>query len=256
MSEAGYFGDASVIESMSEEHRFLWATLLRACGSRIRSGMRVLDFGCGNGTMLAYLMRGDGRQWHGCHCSLGVGIDTPALAGVLAEASARVREDLPIILSSSRPEAFPEQFDLVVSHEVIYLLPDLEEAFRGLHAALAPGGFIALATGCHAENPLYRRWMEALVREGVHAHPYGISEYLGALRHAGFVDVEETAMRMEVAVYEEWVAARAGSAPNPDWFATTDEERVYYTDFGKALFLGRRAPHADRKSVESSRERP
>lgn len=254
--DAGYFGDSSVIESMSEEHRLLWACLFRACGPHIRPGIRVLDFGCGNGAMLAYLMRGDGRRWPGCRCSLGVGIDTPALAGVLAEAHARVGEDLPIVLSSSRPEAFPGQFDLVVSHEVIYLLRDLEESFRGLHDALIPGGRVALATGCHTENPLYPRWTKALAREGVQAQPYSISDYVGALRHAGFADVEEVAMRIEVADYEEWLAVRGGSAPNPDWFATAKEERLYYTDFGKALFLARRASSRDAKSDEASRERP
>jgi len=254
MSEAGYFGDPSVIRSMSEEHRFLWASLFRACGPLIRPGMRVLDFGCGNGAMLEYLLRGDAIRWSGCRCSLAAGIDLPALDGELAAAAARLGPEQPVIFTSAAPVSLPGQFDLVLSHEVIYLIPDLDGAFRGLHAALAPGGALALATGCHLENPLYRRWINTLAREGVRAHPYRIDDYVAALRCAGFTEIDETAMRMDATAYDAWVHARGNAPPNADWFATPEEERAYYTEFGKALLFARRAPAQESSIVEGWRE--
>jgi SAM-dependent methyltransferase len=255
MGEAGYFGDASVIDAMSAEHRFLWRSLFRACGAHLRPGIRILDFGCGDGSMLTYLMRGDGGKWPGCRFALGVGIDRPALDRVLATATRRLGGELPVLLTSANPEDFPGQFDLVLSHEVIYLIPELVEAFRGLHAALRPGGPIILATGCHKENVLYSKWMEAFARLGVRAQPYGIPDYLGALHAAGFEKIEATRLRMDVEDYEEWVNIRGASAPNPEWFATADEERIYYTKFGKALITARR-PRGEDPADEPRRERP
>ena len=255
MSESGYFGDASVIDAMSAEHRFLWRGLFIACGAHIRPGMRVLDFGCGDGSMLAYLMRGDGGKWPGCRCALGVGFDRPALAQVLADATHRLGGELPVIFTSADPRDFPGQFDLALSHEVIYLVSGLVDTFRGLHAALRPGGVLVLATGCHRENTLYPKWTDALARLGVHAYPYGIPDYVGALRDAGFENVEDARLRMNVDDYEEWVNIRGASTPNPEWFATADEERSYYTKVGKTLITAQRT-RVGRPADESRRERP
>jgi SAM-dependent methyltransferase len=249
MGEADYFGEASVIDAMTAEHRILWRTLFVACGPRIRSGIRVLDFGCGNGGMLAYLMLGDGRKWPGCRYALGMGIDRPELHAVLAEAGDRLGRKLPVVFTSAAPRSFPGQFDIVLSHEVIYLVPDLVETFQGLRASLRPGGVIALATGCHSENSLYPRWTEALARVGVRALPYGIPDYLRALRDAGFEDVGSARMRMEVDDYEEWLKARGDPEPNPEWFSTSEEERRYYTEFGKTLITARRALAEEPSSV-------
>ena len=173
-------------------------------------------------------------------CGLGLGIDRAALSPVLAEAAARLGGVLPVAFSSAPPSAFPGQFDLVMSHEVVYLLPDLEAAFGGLHASLRGGGVVAMATGCHIENALYPRWQESFARVGVRAYPYRVSDYTRALEAAGFEGIEHRSLRLALEEYEEWVATREERTPNPSWFPTPDEERRYYTEFGKALLLARR----------------
>ncbi len=230
---------------MSAEHRFLWRALFRACEQDLAPGIRVLDFGCGNGEMLAYLMRGDGRGWEGCPLELGVGIDRPSLAPVLAGAATRLGSRLPVLFSCAPPGAFPGQFDLVISHEVVYLLPDLEKTFRGLFASLRTGGTIHLATGCHRENALYRRWRREFARLGVQTHIYGVVDLTRALAEAGFDEVESRSLRLTVEEYEEWVSSREVREPNPSWFRSADEERRYYTVSGKALIIGRKKRDAD-----------
>jgi SAM-dependent methyltransferase len=255
MADPGYFENPAIIDEMSAEHLYLWRSLFRACEPYMKDGMRVLDFGCGNGSMLAYLIRGDGRGWPGWSCSLGVGIDRPSLAGVMAAASERIAGDLPVVLSSAPASAFPEQFDLVISHEVIYLLPSLSESFRDLYSCLAVGGVLAMATGCHVENELYARWRQVFARAGVDAHPYGIADYAQALRDAAFDGVEVRKIHLSPADYEEWVDARGRPDPSPDWFLTAEEERRYYTESGKILILGRRTRGAPTEPARQGRSR-
>jgi SAM-dependent methyltransferase len=246
MDESDYFGRAPIVDAMTAEHRFLWRSFLRACARYMHPGMRVLDFGCGNGGMLAAMLSGDGCGDAGRQCALAVGIDRPSVRAVLAAASRQVERDRrrparPLVFACTGADAFPEQFDLILSHEVIYLLSDLEETFRSLHGALRPGGALAVTTGCHTENALYPRWRAALAREGVHANPYSILDYVQAVRAAGFVHVESEALTMDVADYEEWLHTRPDPAPNSDWFPTAEDERRYYTRIGKALITARRA---------------
>lgn len=240
MDESDYFGRAPVIDAMSAEHRFLWRSFLRACGPFMRPGMRILDFGCGNGGMLAAMLAGEGCGDPGRRCALAVGIDRPGMRAVLAEASRRLGQDRPLVFCCATADAFPGQFDLILSHEVIYLLSDLEGTFRGLHDALRPGGTLAVTTGCHTENALYPRWRAALAREGVQANPYSIPDYVRAARSAGFVDVQCEALTMETADYEEWLRTRPDPTPNADWFPTAEDERRYYTRIGKAFITARR----------------
>lgn len=253
MDESDYFGEVAVIEAMAAEHRALWKSLFHACRAHMSPGMRVLDFGCGNGSMLAYLFNGDGRGWPGCRFDLGVGLDRPALRSVLAEAGERFGGGVPLVFSTAPASAFPGQFDLVLSHEAIYLLASLAGTFRELHSSLKPGGVIAMATGCHLENELYPRWRRAFGRAGVRACSYGLQDYTGALREAGFGGVEVGRLRLSEAEYAEWVEARGGPRPNPDWFASAEEEHDYYTAVGKALIVARRewAPDPPRQGSET-----
>lgn len=240
MKDGDYFGEASVIREMSAEHRFLWRSLFQASRPWMSAGMRVLDLGCGDGGMLRYLLRGDG-DWPGCACSLALGIDRPEMDAVLRSAAASAGiSGLPIVYTSASPESFPAQFDLALSHEVIYLLPDLRHAFRGLRTALRPGGVAVLVTGCHRENRLYDRWRIALAREGVDARDYGADDYVRALEDAGFERVDCGRLTLRREEYEDWVRSRGEPGPNPAWFPSSEEERIYYTVEGKLLLLAHR----------------
>lgn len=235
-----FFADAEVARQMELEHGPLWAAFLRAVSGRIFPGIRVMDFGCNRGGLLSVLTRGFEDIFPGVRPGLAVGldVDTPAMRALIR--SADPRPDL--LFSTAGPRSFPGQFDLVLSHEVVYLLSDLPAIFAALGDALVDGGHACIATGGHVENPLYERWRASLERSGVHAQLYREADYEDALRSAGFREIRRKRLRLTDPEYERWVATRPERAPNPDWFPSAGEERRYYVEFGKPIFVARRSP--------------
>jgi 2-polyprenyl-3-methyl-5-hydroxy-6-metoxy-1,4-benzoquinol methylase len=116
-------------------------------------GKRVLDAGCGEGYGAALLAG---------HATSVVGMDR---AEPVATAQARHRApNLEYrIADLERLEALGEQFDLVVSFQVIEHLPDPVGFLRGLRACTAPGGELIVTTPNRlmsvSENPYHlREW--------------------------------------------------------------------------------------------------
>lgn len=56
--------------------------------------------------------------------------------------------------------------DLVVCHEVLFLLADVNELVREFARVLAPHGRAYVAAGCHAENPVWPTWQAILESSG------------------------------------------------------------------------------------------
>ena len=56
--------------------------------------------------------------------------------------------------------------DLLVSHEVLFLLPDLDELARQVNRVLSPIGRFYLVAGCHTENPVWVSWRPRLEEMG------------------------------------------------------------------------------------------
>ena len=56
--------------------------------------------------------------------------------------------------------------DLVTSHEVLYLEPDVPGFMRKVHRVLALDGHAYVVLGCHAENPLWHAWKSRLTAAG------------------------------------------------------------------------------------------
>jgi SAM-dependent methyltransferase len=233
MSETPPFTDPDDVDSMEAEHLVLWRAFLRACSPLLVSGARVLDFGCSRGGLLSLLSRSDTE---GRLLSLGVGIDVeaPAMRSLLARAAERNR-GLPLLFSTSNPRSFPNQFDLVLSHEVVYLLRDLRASFADIYSALASGGHFCFTTGCHTDNPLYPRWRVSLEALGLTLFDYAARDFEAGLRVAGFSRIHLDRLRLSPGEYREWVRKRDPAAPNPAWFAGPSEEEDYYVRIGKLL---------------------
>ena len=62
--------------------------------------------------------------------------------------------------------------DLVTSHEVLYLEPDLHDFMRRVHRILALDGNAYIVLGCHSENPLWPSWKTAMVEAGCRVYDY------------------------------------------------------------------------------------
>ena len=160
----------------------------------LRSGMQVLDAGCGTGEMLGRLREQVGAA------GLVVGLD-------LAQAHlARVRaKALPALLlqaDAARPGLRPGSFDLVWSLNTVNHLREPATGIRTLVGLLKPGGRLVLAQSSFLPD-MYFAWdarLERLVNEAVRQYyreRYDASERdftairasVGLLRAAGLRNV-------------------------------------------------------------------
>lgn len=119
--------------------------------TRISSGMRVLDFGCGTGTLAMMLKRA-----HPDAEVFGLDIDPEVLAIAREKIS---RAGLAVELKEGRAAEAPfpnASFDRVVTSLVLHHLTTEEkkEALSGLRRLLRPGGELHIADFGPPQNPL------------------------------------------------------------------------------------------------------
>lgn len=251
MSGDAAFTDPDSVLSMEAEHLPLWRAYLRTFSHLLVPGVRVMDFGCNRGGLLTLLCRETAQGSPAACPGIGVGIDldTPGVRTILAQAARAVRamgatresrDRYPLLFTTSPPVSFPSQFDLVVSHEVVYLLPDVGETFAGIHTALDSGGHFSFTTGCHEENPLFPTWTASFEALGITAHEHSEAYYESALRDCGFIDVQRDRLRLAPEEYDAWVRSRESVAPNPAWFPDAAAEKEYYTRIGKMRIVARK----------------
>jgi ubiquinone/menaquinone biosynthesis C-methylase UbiE len=150
----------------------------------IKEGERVLDVGCGTGTLAIAARRqaGPTGEAHGIDPSaemIGVAREKAAKAGVDAQFQTAVIETLP----------FPERyFDLVLSSLMLHHLPaDVKRAgFAEVHRVLKPGGRF-LAIDLAGSAGFLGHIIQAL---GLHKSEGELAEAPAMLREAGFEEAE------------------------------------------------------------------
>lgn len=141
--------DPTEEDSMTDGHAWIWREMIATIPDHDLSGAKVLDIGCNQGGFLRMLY--DTRGF-----AEGVGVDLAEDRVALAEAAKGMR---PLrYIAASNPAEAGAGFDLAFSHEVIYLIEDLEQHARQVAAALKPGGQYDAVTCCHSDNPLYATW--------------------------------------------------------------------------------------------------
>ncbi len=164
--------------AMQAGHEPYWRHFIAAIRETDLATSSVLDFGCNRGGFL--------RLLHALRpfCD-AVGVDIAADSVAAARALApglpidyRVATDL---------FAWPQRFDLAFSYEVIYLLPDIAEHARQIHAALRPGGVYYATTGCHTHCPLWPAWRELIATTtNAPVQDRAPDDYAAAFAAAGF----------------------------------------------------------------------
>ena len=206
-----------VEDGMNEEHPILWRRMIALMTERDLSGKTVLDFGCNQGGLLRALYHS-----HGYERALGVDIASESVAKAQALAGPiparyEVRTDL---------AGLEGQFDVALSHEVIYLLPNLEAHAAAIHACLKPGGVYYAAIGGHADNPQWPRWRELLAPlSNLPIQDHSLDDYARAFEAAGF---RVSAQRFRV---DEFIPIN----PNSEFMGGVAAALEYY-DSSKVLF--------------------
>jgi SAM-dependent methyltransferase len=174
--EASYWRSAADDEAMQDEHGFIWRAMLDTIDVEL-AGLRVLDSGCNRGGFLRLL-----ADEHGI--AEGFGYD-PA-AGAIGDAR-RLAGGRPLHFEASSvvPHGW-SSFDVAFSHEVLYLLPDLNAHAVAIHRALSPGGVYFAVMGVHSGSELMVEW-HAANREELRLPPlYDIDDVIATFRRAGF----------------------------------------------------------------------
>ncbi len=169
--------------AMEKGHLPSWMAMIRQISEDNLTGKTVLDFGCNRGGFLRHLF---------CHKPFARATGVDIAADAIADAQ-KLGTGLPI--TYALPDVLADKqgaFDLVFSHEVVYLLPDLAAHARDIHRWLKPGGAYYLAIGEYAENPLWPRW-EKIVREFSPVPPQTYSlQHMAEIFHAEGFDIGVT----------------------------------------------------------------
>ena len=161
---------------MQDEHGFIWLAMLDTIDVDL-AGTRVLDAGCNRGGFLRLLADTRG-------IAEGLGYDP---AGGAIDDARRLAGDRPLRfeVASTVPAAWRD-LDVAFSHEVLYLLTDLEAHARSVHGALRRGGVYFATLGAHAGSPMMAAW-HAAHRDELQLPPLReVDEVVDAFRRVGF----------------------------------------------------------------------
>jgi SAM-dependent methyltransferase len=147
--------------------RILLAILNRYIGAGMQGGRRILDVGCGTGTMLTYLARYGDAQ--------GVDIDEEAIEYCHARGLTQV--------SLSAADSLPfekDTFELVTLLDVVEHIDDDVGVFREVRRVLQPGGRLLVTV------PAYMFLWGRQDRVNLHKRRYVAPELRRRLQSAGF----------------------------------------------------------------------
>ncbi|MGW6204050.1 class I SAM-dependent methyltransferase [Streptomyces sp. NPDC055089] len=185
-------------ESVLRSHR--WRTAANSAAyliGELRSGMDVLDVGCGPGTITADLaaLVAPGRV---------TAVDTTReiLAQAADAASERGLKNVAFAVADVHALDFPDDsFDVVHAHQVLQHVGDPVQALREMRRVCRPGGVVAVRDSDYAamswfpESPVMDGWLE-LYRRVARANggePDAGRRLLSWAREAGFTDITPTA---------------------------------------------------------------
>ncbi|WP_300063573.1 bifunctional 2-polyprenyl-6-hydroxyphenol methylase/3-demethylubiquinol 3-O-methyltransferase UbiG [uncultured Roseobacter sp.] len=169
--------DPSEEDSMTDEHAWIWREMIDCIPHADLSQAKVLDIGCNQGGFLRMLY--DTQPF-----AEGVGVDLAQDRIALADAAKGARP-LSYLATDTLADA-GTGFDLAFSHEVIYLIEDLEDHARQVAAVLKPGGTYDAITCCHADSPLWAGWRPKIAAfSNIPVPNHSVADIAAAFRAAG-----------------------------------------------------------------------
>ncbi|HEX2674750.1 MAG TPA: methyltransferase domain-containing protein, partial [Polyangiaceae bacterium] len=195
-------------------------------------GERILDLGCGTGTLTAEIAR-QGAQVTGVDRSREM------------IASAREKySDLAFDVADGQDLAYAARFDAVFSNAALHWMPRASDVLRGIERALVPGGrFVAEFGGAGCVQTVVSAVAEVLREWTIDPAPYITWFFPSPGRYAGLV--EEAGLVVRELRYFERPTAVPGEAGLSTWLALFQANLM--------ADLGDRWPELCRKAAERCR---
>lgn len=198
-------------DGMTDEHAWIWREMIKCIPHPDLSEARVLDVGCNQGGFL--------RMLYDTHpFESGVGVDLAKDRVALANAA---KGDRPLqYLATDMLSETGGGFDLAFSHEVIYLIENLEDHARQVASVLKRGGHYDAVTCCHSDSPLWATWRPKISAfSNIPVPNHSVSDIASAFRAAG----------LEVAISRFLADAFIPTEPPTDYFPGDIERVETYT---------------------------
>lgn len=177
-----FFGDPKHDEELPAVNEAFWSALIGHIEQDCTSPPGViLDVGCHTGGLLEALSRRFAP--HGLFGIEPLATARSAAARRLEGAAATVH-----LLDPAEWDHVPTgAVDLVVSHEMLYLEPDVPGFMGRVRRVLGAEGIAYVVLGCHAENPLWHTWKVPLVASGHRVYDHLPISIMEAASAAGLV---------------------------------------------------------------------
>lgn len=177
-----FFAHPALDDDLPLDNEVFWSALIGHIERDCEAGPRViLDIGCHTGGLLYAL-----ASRFGAPDLFGI----EPLASARFEASARLEGVAANVrlLDSSEWDRIPAgAVELVTSHEVLYLEPDLRDFMSRMRRVLATNGVGYIVLGCHAENPLWDIWKASLMEAGHRVYDHRPLDIMQAASSSGFL---------------------------------------------------------------------
>lgn len=164
--------------AMEEGHSPQWKAIIDLIQHDSLSGKTILDFGCNQGGFLRQLFAEK-------NFGKGIGVD---IAQSSIEVANQRKGDLPVEYAAvTNLSAYKNSADIMVSNEVVYLLPDLMAHAQDSFQALKPGGEYYISISSHTDNPQWARWKREIDKfSAVPVQDYSLTDIAKAFHDAGF----------------------------------------------------------------------
>lgn len=166
-------------DAMFEGHIHLWRTMIQMMEEENLRGRTILDFGCNQGGFLRMLY-----NLKPFHKAFAVDI-----AAESVKKAQSLNPGLPITFGAPELlDTLGNSIDTAFSHEVVYLLQDLDAHAKQIRKVLKTGGVYYCATGCHTENPLWPAWHKLISSySNIPVPHYSLNDYAQAFENNGFM---------------------------------------------------------------------
>lgn len=198
------------------EHRLL----LRLAGDL--RGRRVLDVGCGDGTLTRVVARAGAASVTGCD------IDSRMISHAVAQAAQQGDAVHYAVADAARLPFADESFDVVMVVTMLAFVPDAAGAAREMARVLKPGGCLIVGELGKWSLWAMRRWLHGLLGSRVwRAATFRTGRQLCALAHAARLRVEHVSGAI---FFPPWLPLAKLLAP---WDANFGE----WTTFGAAFVV-------------------